>query len=412
MKKAIVFAGGGSKGAYQIGVWKALNELGEKFDIAAGTSIGSINAGFYVQHDFDAAYEMWKTITAENIMASGLNLEKDAKAMLSQREQLLDFVKDYVAQKGADVTPFHDCLKKYFNPEKFAQSDIGFALMTTEFPSMTPVTVTKEDIVARGENGWEWLAASAAAFPVFPTMKIDSKSYIDGGFYDNFPVSAAIRQGARRVLIVYLKPDSAHGSYTPHPWVDAIRPTRDLGTFLNFERHVLDRSIRLGYTDAMKHYGRYYGRLFTFIPGAQKFRIHELADDFIEILTLREAAFRSREKYHFQMGSKDEGCIPLLKKSAFEERQDSVYLFFSALELYMSLLGFDDTKEYDLEKLLADLRESLLLGNTPEDFGGEGFDALSDYIRSEYDESKADVKATEDDRVMLIASALAQMLMK
>ena len=30
MKKAIVFAGGGSKGAYQVGAWKALNELGEK----------------------------------------------------------------------------------------------------------------------------------------------------------------------------------------------------------------------------------------------------------------------------------------------------------------------------------------------------------------------------------------------
>ena len=58
MKKAIVFAGGGSKGAYQVGAWKALNELGETFQIATGTSIGSINAGLYVQHDFDAAYEM------------------------------------------------------------------------------------------------------------------------------------------------------------------------------------------------------------------------------------------------------------------------------------------------------------------------------------------------------------------
>ena len=41
-KKAIVFAGGGSKGAYQAGAWKALEELGEHFDIATGTSIGSL----------------------------------------------------------------------------------------------------------------------------------------------------------------------------------------------------------------------------------------------------------------------------------------------------------------------------------------------------------------------------------
>ena len=55
MKKALVFAGGGSKGAYQLGAWKALEELGERFQIATGTSIGSINAAFYVQHDFAAA---------------------------------------------------------------------------------------------------------------------------------------------------------------------------------------------------------------------------------------------------------------------------------------------------------------------------------------------------------------------
>ena len=41
-----------------MGAWKALNELGETFQIATGTSIGSINAGFYVQHDFEAAWQL------------------------------------------------------------------------------------------------------------------------------------------------------------------------------------------------------------------------------------------------------------------------------------------------------------------------------------------------------------------
>ena len=74
-KKAIVFAGGGSKGAYQLGVWKALEELGETFDIATGTSIGSINAAFYVQKDFEPAAQMWSEITAGDIMANGISFD-------------------------------------------------------------------------------------------------------------------------------------------------------------------------------------------------------------------------------------------------------------------------------------------------------------------------------------------------
>ena len=41
MKQAIALAGGGTKGAYQVGAWKAMRELGIPFDIVTGTSIGS-----------------------------------------------------------------------------------------------------------------------------------------------------------------------------------------------------------------------------------------------------------------------------------------------------------------------------------------------------------------------------------
>jgi NTE family protein len=56
LKKAIAFSGGGSKGSYQIGAWSALNEFGYEFDIAVGTSIGSINAAFYAQEEYDYCF--------------------------------------------------------------------------------------------------------------------------------------------------------------------------------------------------------------------------------------------------------------------------------------------------------------------------------------------------------------------
>ena len=56
---AIVFSGGGARGAYQIGVWKALRKLNMKFDIVTGTSVGAFNGALYVQGNFRKAYKIW-----------------------------------------------------------------------------------------------------------------------------------------------------------------------------------------------------------------------------------------------------------------------------------------------------------------------------------------------------------------
>ena len=49
MKRALVFSGGGSRGAYEIGAWQAMEELGIRFHAVYGTSIGAINAGLAAQ---------------------------------------------------------------------------------------------------------------------------------------------------------------------------------------------------------------------------------------------------------------------------------------------------------------------------------------------------------------------------
>ncbi|HJS81408.1 MAG TPA: patatin-like phospholipase family protein, partial [Nitrososphaera sp.] len=44
----LVMQGGGSLGAYECGVYKALAKHDIKFDIIAGTSIGAVNAGIII----------------------------------------------------------------------------------------------------------------------------------------------------------------------------------------------------------------------------------------------------------------------------------------------------------------------------------------------------------------------------
>ena len=52
-KTAIVLAGGGSRGAYQIGVWKALREMGIDYQLVTGTSVGALNGVLMVQQEYD-----------------------------------------------------------------------------------------------------------------------------------------------------------------------------------------------------------------------------------------------------------------------------------------------------------------------------------------------------------------------
>lgn len=43
MTKGLVLAGGGAKGSYQVGVYKALDELDWRPGVIAGTSVGCLN---------------------------------------------------------------------------------------------------------------------------------------------------------------------------------------------------------------------------------------------------------------------------------------------------------------------------------------------------------------------------------
>ena len=48
----LVLAGGGTRGAYQVGVWKALQELNIKIKGIVGASIGALNGALFLQNDY------------------------------------------------------------------------------------------------------------------------------------------------------------------------------------------------------------------------------------------------------------------------------------------------------------------------------------------------------------------------
>ncbi len=64
----LVLDGGGARGAYQIGAWKALVEAGVKFNAVAGTSVGALNGALICMGDIEKAEGIWREMTFSTVM--------------------------------------------------------------------------------------------------------------------------------------------------------------------------------------------------------------------------------------------------------------------------------------------------------------------------------------------------------
>lgn len=268
MKRALVLGGGGSKGAYEIGVWKALDELGEKFDIVTGTSIGALIGAMYVQHDYDRCLQLWTELTIDQVIKDGVNVDMDIELLMSQKNKYLTLLENYMKHKGADITPFTEMIHTMFDSDRFFASDIDFACMTVCLTKPGPVSFQKKDMTK--ENAEDCLLASASCFPAFPMKKIEDEYYVDGGYYDNVPIELARSMGAKEIVAVDLKSVGKNQLHEPQRHLTYIEPMVPLGSFLMFDKERIHRNIRLGYLDTMKKFDRCLGSLYTFAKASKK----------------------------------------------------------------------------------------------------------------------------------------------
>ena len=78
-KNAFVLSGGGSRGAYELGVWQALRELGIPIHIAAGTSVGALNGAMVAQDDFEGAVRLWNELETHMVFDLDEKKKKQTK---------------------------------------------------------------------------------------------------------------------------------------------------------------------------------------------------------------------------------------------------------------------------------------------------------------------------------------------
>lgn len=273
--KALVLGGGGAKGSYEVGVFKALRKLHMKFDIVTGVSIGSINGAFYVANEYKKCLKMWQKITTSDLfdVAIGSKMSKeDIKLLVKQ-----------MSTGGISFSNAYNFLKKNINEEKVRKSKIDYGLVTVSLTNKKPRFLTKEQI-PYGKLV-DYICASSICYPFVHAQDINDESFIDGGFYDGIPINLAIDMGATEILAVDLsvlainkKPKDKNIK------VDVIKMKDKTPLTLTFTKEYANKNIKYGYNDTMKHFNKLDGKFYTFRKNDLDKSYNELNKYFVEIL--------------------------------------------------------------------------------------------------------------------------------
>ncbi|WP_349670404.1 patatin-like phospholipase family protein [Lacrimispora sp.] len=263
----LVLEGGGAKGAYQIGAWKALREAEVNIKGIAGASVGSLNGALICMDDLDRAEEIWKNIDYSQVMSvSNETMEalkkKDFKSLNLQ--ELITKGFQLVKDGGFDITPLKDLIANVVGDEaRIVDSD-------RELYSVTYSVSDRKELVVdlrKGEMGTvkDMLLASAY-FLAFKNEKLGGKRYMDGGGFNNVPLDVLIDHGYEDIIVIRIYGWGADkervvkipdGTKVYH-----IAPRQDLGGILEFDKKQARKNLTLGYYDAKRFLYDLAGRIY------------------------------------------------------------------------------------------------------------------------------------------------------
>ena len=264
--------GGGAKGAYQIGSYIALRKYGIKPSIIAGTSIGSVNAAFFAQGDVKKLIKLWQQ-TKTDIFGIDSNIINSIKQNNITKKDLvksIEDVKKILNNKGLDTTKFLELLKENINEDKLRKSKIKFGLTTVKAKGLKPIELTIDEI-PYGKVA-EYIMASCY-LPIFSQAKIiDDNYYLDGGFYNNIPLSLCEKYGCDTIYSIRIKGIGfSHNKLKKTTKVIEISPKENLGSIILFDKDTNDKNMRLGYLDTLKVLKKLDGNNYSFKPKKEKY---------------------------------------------------------------------------------------------------------------------------------------------
>ena len=262
--RGLALAGGGARGAYHIGVVKAYIESGYEFDGYVGTSIGAINAAILAQGDFDKAEELWQNISMEQIFSieeSRLITLGETKFDIHLSADLTKGIKKVIKGKGVDTTKIKAFFETYIDETKIRQSGKDYGLVTVSIDEYKPYEIFLEDIP---EGKLINYIMASSSLPGLKSEVIGEKKFLDGGFYNNFPINLLVDKGYDEIIAIRTGAPGIFRKVNKNANVKIIIISTEevLGDLLVFSPENSRFNIKLGYYDGMRAIKGLQGRQY------------------------------------------------------------------------------------------------------------------------------------------------------
>ncbi|MDY2612549.1 MAG: ornithine carbamoyltransferase [Lachnospiraceae bacterium] len=247
----LVFDGGGARGAYQIGAWKALTEAGVKINAVAGTSVGALNGALVCMGDVEKAEDIWKQMTFSTVM----DIDDDWMERLFQKEmslrEFLNELKTLLKDGGVDITPLRQLIHETINEEAIRRSGKEFCLLTFSLSEFRELDLEMEEIP---EGMLEDFLLASAYLIGFKNERIHGKKYIDGGVVNNVPLGSLVKRGYKDIIEVRIYgPGREPKVRMPDDGVKyEIAPRVKLGSIIEFSGKRSRQNLMIGYYDAKR----------------------------------------------------------------------------------------------------------------------------------------------------------------
>ena len=347
---AIALEGGGAKGGYEVGVWRALEEMGVRYNAVSGTSVGALNGALMAMRDLPRAVEAWEDIRLDKVIDFDADQEENLRKVVSGEvdisniHEIIPQAFDVIRKRGLDVAPLRAWVREVVDSKKIKSSDVELFISTVSLTDRKGLELCVNDL--EEDEICDMLLASAY-HPTFRLEKLGGKLYADGGFIDSLPLHVLVENGYKDIIAVRIPSRFARKRRFKIPgdvniWY--VDTDADLGGVLNFSAEQARRDMAIGYYDAWHDLCGLYGRQF-YIERSMSER--EAFDQILESCLRRTPELPLRELCEKE--------LPRLAKS-LNVTGDYYELFLAMLELTAGERGLEKLRFYTDREFLAAVR--------------------------------------------------------
>ena len=265
----LVLAGGGAKGIYQIGAWRAIRELDIPITCVVGTSVGAMNGAMIACGQYEGAVALWENMSIEKGFALPEPLRVPDRLFSLKNADIL--LKELWRNGGLDISPIRRELETLVDEQTLRDSPVEFGLVTFELSRRQPRHLFRDQI-PKGKL-MDYIMASSA-YPGLKQPEIYGHKFLDGGVVDNVPVKMMMRRHPDNIIVVNIGDVGLPKDIDPKRNIVYVKPLDSLGTAFEFQPETARTKMDMGWYDTMKAFGKFSGE-WMYFPNEEYQRLRD-----------------------------------------------------------------------------------------------------------------------------------------